>query len=101
MDVIYLKTGDTGPSAAADLNADLTGATVRFRMTDLDGTVVIDQPAVVDDVGQGLVHYAWGPTDTAVANTYDAEFVVTFGGGAVQTFPQGHYLGVIIREAAG
>jgi hypothetical protein len=92
-----LKVGDTFPNPAADLNADLAGATVSFRMRRLDGTPFIDRLAVVDDASQGLVHYAWEAGDTNTAGAYRCDFRVEYAGGEIQRFPQGSYLEVVIR----
>ena len=40
-----IKAGDTYPNPTADLNADVTGATVEFRMMHLDGTFLLEGPA--------------------------------------------------------
>lgn len=94
-----VKQGDTFPNPTADLNADVTGATVRFRMMHLDGTFFLNQPAVIDDATNGIVHYVWQAGDTDVVGAYRCDFLVTFAGGAIQRFPQGSYLEVIVKAA--
>lgn len=91
---IHLVQGDTKPDLVVTLaNAngpqDLTGATVQMRLkssiaTDpiLTANMTVDVPATA-----GQVRYVWQPSDTAVPKVYTAEFVVTFAGGGVETFP--------------
>jgi hypothetical protein len=92
-----IKQGDTFPNASADLNADVSAATVRFRMMHLDGTAFLDEAATIDDATNGLVHYEWQAGNTDVPGAYRCEFVVTFAGGDIQRFPQGSYLEVIVK----
>lgn len=95
-----IKAGDTFPNPTADLNADVTGATVRFRMRKAStGVFVLNQPAVIDDPANGIVHYVWQAGNTDVPGAYQAEFHVTYASGAIQRFPQDSYLEIVIREA--
>ena len=94
-----LTQGDTFPNPTADLNADVTGATVRFRMMHLDGTFFLNRPAVIDDASNGIVHYDWTTGNTDVPGAYRCQFHVTYAGGDIQRFPQDSYLEILIREA--
>lgn len=94
-----VKQGDTFPNPAADLNADITGATVRFRMMHLNGTFFLNQPGVIDNATTGLVHYVWQAGNTDTIGAYLCEWVVTYGGGAIQRFPQGSYLELMVEKA--
>ncbi len=96
-----IKTNDTFPNPAADLSADITGASVSFRMWKAPSHVltISNGTVVVDDAANGLVHYAWAGTDTATPGIYQSEFRVVYGGGAVQRFPQRGYLEIVISPA--
>jgi hypothetical protein len=101
---LYLKTGDTAPAFTADLNADITGATVRsVRFSKLDGTFVMVRTLTVVDAPTGIVTYQWvAPGDNALIATpgaYRADIMITFAGGAIERFPQRSYLEVIVKAA--
>lgn len=96
----YLKVGDTYPNIETILKngdgnpIDLTGATVRFRMSvagggnlmlEEDATLVTPQTGT--DIGR--VYYTWDTDDVAIAGTYQAEWIVTFSSGKIATFPRG------------
>jgi hypothetical protein len=99
---MYLKTGDTAPAFTADLNADITGATVSIRFSKLNGTFVMVRTGTITDGPTGIVTYQWvTPGDNALIATpgaYRADIMVTFGGGAIETFPQRSYLEVIVKQ---
>ena len=85
----YLKQNDTAPSIRATLKdgsgsvIDLTGASVRFHMKDLSGTVKIDTAAtIISPATSGIVQYNWTGSDTDTAGTYYAEFEVTYSDSA-------------------
>ena len=92
-----IKEGDTFPNPTADLNADVTGAAVEFRMMHLNGTFLLEGPAVIDTPATGFVHYDWAAGDTDIPGAYRCEFVVTYSSGTIQRFPQGSYLEILIR----
>lgn len=99
----YIRQNDTAPPIEATLYdgsgalVNLAGATVKFQMTQAitGSTVAVDADADVDDVN-GVVSYAWDAADTADAGTYNANFEVTFSGGAVQSFPNDRFITVVI-----
>lgn len=97
-----MKRGDTGPRlvyALSPAEVDLTGATVRFNMRSRQaGTVRVNRAAavIVTATGTPTVAYDWQPGDTAVAELCDAEFEVTYAGGAVETFPNTGFIAVVI-----
>jgi len=99
---MYLKTGDTAPAFTADLNADITGATVSIRFSKLNGTFVMVRTGTITDAANGIVTYQWvAANDGALINNpgaYRADVMVTFAGGAIETFPQRSYLEVIVKQ---
>jgi hypothetical protein len=99
-EMFYLKRGDTSPVLRYALarGVDLTGATVRFQMRPRGGGIFIDSSAVIDNESPPVVRYAWAVGDTETAGTFQAEFVVTYGDGSVETFPNVGFIAVIINE---
>ena len=102
----YIKQNDTRPAIAANLTdanaaaVNLTGATVKFSMrVDPAGTVKVNAAtATIDDAEAGQVSYNWTASDTNTADDYEAEFQVTFAGGAVQTFPGRNWIAVHVID---
>ena len=102
----YIKQFDTRPAITAHLTdandaaVNLTGALVKFNMrVDPAGATKISLgTSVIDDAEAGQVSYSWSATDTNTADDYEAEFQVTFAGGAVQTFPGRNWIAVHIID---
>ncbi len=102
----YIKQNDTRPAIAANLTdanaaaVNLTGATVKFSMrVEPAGTVKVNAAtATIDDAEAGQVSYNWTASDTNTADDYEAEFQVTFAGGAVQTFPGRNWIAVHVID---
>lgn len=98
----HLKRGDTSPSilyALTPTTVDLTGATVRFNMRNSDGATIKINRAVaviVTPAGTPTVRYDWQAADVDTVGFYDAEFEVTYSGGAVETFPNADFIRVNI-----
>jgi len=111
MATYYLTQNDAGVVMTTTLqNADgtaidLTDATVYFHCGaegDPDNAIV-DALATVVDAENGRVRYTWTAADTAEAGTYQAEFELQWGGGAViRTVPSrsGAFKVVIRPEVA-
>jgi hypothetical protein len=96
---LRIKQGDTIP-ITADLNANLTGATVICRIMHAPtGVFLLSGAATVTDAANGLVSFDLSAGQTAVAGAYFVEWVVTFGGGDVQRFPGSSYNEIVIDEA--
>lgn len=99
------KRNDTFPIKAtledADGPVDLTGATVKFLMQDLQGNQVVDASATITNASQGKVEYNWVSGDVDTAGEFEAEFEVTFSSGKVRTFPNEDYITVVIEEDKG
>lgn len=94
-----IKRGDRLRALSATLldtntPVNLTTATsVGFRMKQIAPTPkVVSGACVIDDAAKGLVHFAWGATDTDTPGLYNAEFEVTWASGLKQSFPSGEYL---------
>ena len=102
----YIKQNDTRPAITANLTdandaaVNLTGSTVKFNMrVDPAGTTKVSlQGVTIEDAEAGQVSYAWTSSDTDTADDYEAEFQVTFAGGAVQTFPGRNWIAVHIID---
>lgn len=102
----FLKTGDSGLTIRmictdADGNAvNIAGATVEFHMAPINGsgTPTIDAEAVNENAtATGRVSYTFtSPVNTA--GLYLGEFEVTYGGGAIQTFPNGGYILIAVSS---
>ena len=100
-DTFYPKKGDTSPSllyALDPASTVLTGATVRFNMRDSAGAVKVNRAAavVVTATGTPTVRYDWQAADTNTAGFFDAEFEVTYAGGAIETFPNDSFIRINI-----
>lgn len=100
-ETFHLKKGDTSPSllyAIAPASTDLTGATVRFNMRLNGGATKISRAAavIVTPTGTPTVRYDWTAADTDTVGFYEAEFEVTYSGGAVETFPNSDFIRVQI-----
>lgn len=91
----FIKQNDTRPAIRAtlkdadELPVDLTAATVEFHMRVYPaGTTKISAGSVVVlDAAKGDVEYRWVAADTDTADTFEAEYEVTFSDGTIQTFP--------------
>jgi len=93
----YIARNDTAPAVTDTLEdksgnpVNLTGAAVRFHMSDRLGNVIVSAAATGPGGGAldatGQVQYQWLAADTAVAGDYFAEWQVSFSGGAVETWP--------------
>jgi hypothetical protein len=69
---------------------DLTGATVRFRMTPAGSTTPdVDALATVVDGPTAHVRYGWSAPDVDARGTFRAAWQVTFLDGKQATFPTG------------
>lgn len=97
-----IKQNDTSPALQATLQdyagtaINLVGATVRFHMKGLDGSVVVDAPMTVVSGVNGIVRYNWQAADTDTAGTYSAEFEVTYLDLSIETFPNTDNIAIVI-----
>ena len=104
-----MKTGDRLPSirrklASAETSQplDLTGATARFIMMDVDGNVKVNASAIVESPEtDGTIRYDWAAGDTSEDGTFEAEFQITFSTGEVYTMPNDGHIIVEITEQLG
>ena len=107
-----IKKGATAPAIQARLKAKdgttvtLTGATVKFSMRDKITQVVkvnkaaativsATPPADPDDPN---VEYSWASGDTDTKGNYEAEWEVTYSGGAVEIFPDQGYSDIQVSD---
>ena len=97
----YIKQGDTGLlirsfcEDATGTPVDITGATVKFHMTNINGsaTGALNASGTNENAtSTGRVSYTFTAGQTANAGLYIAEWEITFGGGAIQTFPNGRQM---------
>lgn len=88
----------TGPSAGSQSAVDLTDATaVVLVMKNITGGAASRKTAAfVNPRTSGQVEYVWQTADTSAAGTFNAEWEVTWTGGAVQTFPNEDYFTIVI-----
>lgn len=100
-----IKQNDTSPSIQTTLldgngfAVNITGNLgVKFHMRNSAGTVTIDTSATVVSAASGVVRYDWDEADTANADTFQAEFEVTYFDGKIETFPNASYIEVIITD---
>lgn len=100
-----IKQNDTAPNIMGILKdendevIDISGASVRFHMSDYAGEeVMIDAEAAIEDAENGVVYYDWQEGDTAEAGEFKAEFEVTYSDGKVETFPNEGYIIIAISE---
>lgn len=96
MSNFFLKVGDTKPSISATLTVngapigDLMGATVKFKMRDLNGVAgvyKVNATATVVDNATCAVRYDWVPADVDTVGTWIAEWFVTYADTSKQTVP--------------
>ena len=93
MSIVFIQ-GDTAPDLTATIHkaddatipADLTAATVSFRMRKPDDRrYTVNQPAAIVDAPTGRVSYTWSANDLAVPGTYEVTWHITFPDGKEQT----------------
>jgi len=108
-----MKVGDTSPDIeiqcqdSAGDPVDISGADVKFHLVPQDGTTLeIDSVATITSGSDGKVKYEWATGDTDLtAQTYDAEFQVTFSPGtgseAIETFPNTGNISIQFIEELG
>lgn len=107
MSDFQIKRGDRLPVLEATLlDSDgkplnlATASTVQLRLRERSAsTTALTGTCVITGAGRGEVEYRWGASDTASAGTFDAELVVTWSDGRVQTVPSRGVLKVIINQS--
>lgn len=105
----YIKQADTSPPIVAilkdatDTAVDLTGATIRFIMTNkATGEAVVDAAAEIVDADEGRVRYLWVSPNTDEPANYKAEFEVLWPDGTYETFPNSAYITVkVVADLGG
>jgi hypothetical protein len=102
----FIKRNDTSPSLNVALEddvgrpIDVTGATIVFHMRNSadDSVKISGASATIVSATRGEVRYSFSATDSDTSGNFEAEFQVTFSGGAIETFPNDGYINVIITE---
>jgi hypothetical protein len=104
---VYWKKGDTAPAIAEQLfdglNApvNLAGAAVRFRAWGQGAaSAEVDAVATITDAALGKVSYTPVAADTDTPGAYLVDWRVTFGGGAIEKFPNSDWQKLLIKDAA-
>lgn len=93
----YISQGATAPAITATLVdqygnvANLTGASVRFVMTNAFYGNAVNTAATIVNATAGQVSYSWGSSDTTNPGLFSCQWQVTFSSGAQETYPQGYY----------
>jgi hypothetical protein len=107
------KTGDTSSIYGVLLDGtgaavDIEGATIRFlmrrrgrRLSKVAAAASNLQVTDGSDGSRGNVAYTPDPEDVDEAGTFDYEWEATFGGGTVQSYPEGRYLAALFTEHLG
>lgn len=104
-----MKQGSTSPPIRAQLLSQTTGAaislvgaSVDFKMYQVNDdstvTALVDAEGNIEDAANGIVNYEWQTGDTSVVGSHRAEFVVTFSGGEVESFPPQGFIEVRIES---
>lgn len=95
--VFFLHAGDTAPAITATLQdqfgvvANLTGATVYFKMTNSFQGNVINRVATIVNATAGQVSYSWQTGDTNDTGVFSVQWYVIYSSGAQESYPQGFY----------
>lgn len=103
----FIKQNDTVSDVTRDLKdafgapVNVTGASIVFSMrVKPKGSVKVSGAAgTVIDGGAGRVRYDLTASDTDTADTYEAEFQVTYSDGGVQSFPNDGHFDIVITDA--
>lgn len=101
----YISQGATAPAITATLVdqygtvANLTGASVKFVMTNAFYGNAVNAAATIVNATAGQVSYSWGTSDTSNPGLYGCQWQVVYSGGAQETYPQGYYNQVSVSPA--
>lgn len=97
-----IKRGATSPSLVYRVTAlSAPGATAVFRMQDAgtkDVYITAGAVTLTEDGDDLLFQYNWDSDDTDMQGEYEAEFVLTYSGGAVEKFPNDEFIAVTVGE---
>ena len=101
----YWKQGDSAPAIAEQLldglgaPVGLSGASVKFMMWGQgDAAVKVNAAATITDAALGKVSFTPTTTHTDTPGDYLVEWQVTFGGGAIETFPNADWQKVRVKD---
>lgn len=98
--MLKIKKGDTLPRVRErlEVESELEGATVYFRMEADDGTVLVDSEASIDDVESGEVSYQFSSGETDRVGSHQAEWFVERDNGR-ETYPLDGYREIEILDS--
>ncbi len=101
---LVIKQGDTRQAVKATLKNEkgqvisLEHATVNFVMATLNGDMLVNRPAAVQE---GYVVFSFDPGETEQHGKMNAEFQVTYQDGREEIFPSEGYLSIEIQKRLG
>ncbi len=99
---VTIKRGDTRHAIRAILKdssgspVDLTDCSVSFHMAPLGRSAVVSRQVDVHDAEAGEVWVVFAPGETDISGVYRAEFLVAYGDGRKETFPNDGYINIQI-----
>ena len=98
-----IKQNDTAPILKAALTlsdnpVDLTDCTIALRLRDPDNQLLLKVAEIFGDPTAGVVSYSWNDGDLVLPGRYLAEFVVTYPGGRIMTFPSESYFSFTVNS---
>ena len=100
----YWKRHDTAPTIQVQLKdsagnpVDVTGGTVKFLMKGTGGAPKVNASGTLVTPASGIVSYTPIAADTDTSGTYSVEWVITFAGGAKQSFPDPGYNSLTVTD---
>lgn len=104
----FWKQNDTAPAIAEQLldglgaPVNLAGASVKFMMWQPgDAAIKVNAAASITDAATGKVSYTPNAGNTDTPGDYAVEWQVTFGGGGIETFPNGTWQKVRVVDDLG
>lgn len=104
MTIVYVKQNDTKPDIQAtvlddnDTAIDVSGATIEFQMSSIDGTNKISSAGSIVTAASGIIKYVWSADDLDTVGTFNASFQITFSDSTILTIPSKGYMKIIVQK---